>query len=68
MIGIEECESDGQVIAQLDFGRGVKGERSLAQLLMINSRIEGNTPASPAQQKSRVYHPSQVELSNVRTF
>jgi hypothetical protein len=30
MIGIEECESDGQVITQLDFSWGVKGECSLA--------------------------------------
>lgn len=37
MIGIEECESDGYVVSELDYSRGMKRKCSLGQLLMRSS-------------------------------
>ena len=71
VISIEKGESDGLVIGQLKFSRGVQGKCFLghSSLKSFMSECTDDVPANPCFQYSQTVHPSALALpSNDKTF
>jgi hypothetical protein len=71
VIGVEKGESDGLVIGQLNFGRGVEGKSFLgfsSARGFMNEYIN-DVPANPCFQYSQIFHLSTLAVpSDDKTF